>query len=163
MGDRSIPDDVRIVTYVARGMESMRGFDIFMRVAKLLCDRRKDVIFVVVGDDRVCYGGDQELTGQQSFKEWVLSRDHYDLSRFVFAGPVAPRVLAQIFALSDFAFGNRPCPVIFVSPERAARMHEQHFGLAEPHAIHQKSRTHSRHRAYLTTGSVHCPREHQPV
>jgi hypothetical protein len=34
---RDIPDDTRIVTYVSRGMESMRGFDIFMRAAKILC------------------------------------------------------------------------------------------------------------------------------
>ena len=30
-----MPDDVRIVTYVSRGMESIRGFDIFMKLAKL--------------------------------------------------------------------------------------------------------------------------------
>ena len=63
VGDRIIPDDVRIVTYVSRGMESIRGFDIFMQTARLLCQRRKDVLFVVVGEDRVCYGGDQEVTG----------------------------------------------------------------------------------------------------
>ena len=37
---RRSPTDVQVVTYVARGMESMRGFDIFMKVAKKLCDRR---------------------------------------------------------------------------------------------------------------------------
>src|SRR5262249_54128205 len=85
-GDRVIPDGMRIVTYVARGMESMRGFDVFMQVAKRLCELRRDVLFVVVGQDRICYGGDQKVTGKQTFKEWVLSRDHYDLSRFVFTG-----------------------------------------------------------------------------
>ena len=33
-----IPDDKRIVTYVSRGFESMRGFDIFMQVANKLRD-----------------------------------------------------------------------------------------------------------------------------
>ena len=33
VGDRSIPPSTRIVTYVSRGFESMRGFDIFMKVA----------------------------------------------------------------------------------------------------------------------------------
>src|SRR5262249_34493595 len=81
VGTREVPDDVRLVTYVARGMESMRGFDIFMKVAKVLCDRRRDVVFAVVGEDRVCYGGDQDVTRGKSFKEWVLSQDNYDLSR----------------------------------------------------------------------------------
>lgn len=101
VGDQIIPDDVRMVTYVSRGMESMRGFDIFMKVAKLLCDRRNDVVFVVVGQDRVCYGGDQEVIGQQSFKDWVLSRDHYDLSPFVFTGLMAPKDLAALLSTSD--------------------------------------------------------------
>jgi glycosyltransferase involved in cell wall biosynthesis len=92
---------VRIVTYVSRGMESIRGFDIFMKTAKLLCERRKDVIFVVVGEDRVCYGGDAEFTGGKSFKEWVLARDHYDLSRFVFTGLMPMTALAELFNITD--------------------------------------------------------------
>jgi glycosyltransferase involved in cell wall biosynthesis len=101
VGGRDIPPEVRIVTYVSRGMENMRGFDLFMKAAKLICDRRKDVLFVVVGEDRVCYGGDREFTGQKTFKEWVLSQDNYDLSRFLFTGLVSPNSLAQLFSLSD--------------------------------------------------------------
>ncbi|HVS38907.1 MAG TPA: glycosyltransferase [Gemmataceae bacterium] len=101
VGDRVIPDDMRIVTYVSRGMESLRGFDIFMKTAKLLYQRRQDVLFVVVGEDRVCYGGDAEFTGGKSFKEWVLARDDYDLSRFLFTGLLPTPALAQLFAISD--------------------------------------------------------------
>lgn len=98
---RTIPDDMRLVTYVSRGLESMRGFDIFMKTAKKLCDRRKDVLFLIAGQDRICYGGDERFTGGKSFKEWVLSQDDYDLSRFLFLGLVPPSALAQILALSD--------------------------------------------------------------
>lgn len=101
IANRAVPDDMRIVTYVSRGMESIRGFDIFMKVAKVLCQRRRDVMFVVVGEDRVCYGGDEEFIGQKSFKAWVLSRDEYDLSRFVFTGLLPIGSLVQLFALSD--------------------------------------------------------------
>ena len=101
IGSLNIPDSTRIVTYVSRGMESIRGFDIFMEAAKLICQRRRDVLFVVVGEDRVCYGGDEEFTGTKSFKEWVLKRDDYDLSRFLFTGPVPIGTLVQLFALSD--------------------------------------------------------------
>ena len=82
-------------------MESMRGFDIFMRVAKKLCDRRRDVIFLIAGEDRICYGGDAKVTGGKSFKQWVLAQDNYDLSRFVFLGLVPPPVLAQLFNITD--------------------------------------------------------------
>lgn len=101
LGDRTFPDDVRIVTYVARGFESMRGFDIFMKAAKRLCDRRRDVIFLIAGEDRVCYGGDEQVTGGKTFKEWVLAQDDYDLSRFVFLGRVPPQQLAQLFSIGD--------------------------------------------------------------
>ncbi len=93
---------MRIVTYVARGMESIRGFDIFMKVAKRLCDRRKDVLFVVVGEDRVAYGGDLEMRYRvKSFKDWVLAQDSYDLSRFVFTGLLPIPTLAGLLAVTD--------------------------------------------------------------
>lgn len=101
LGNLSVPDGVRIVTYATRGMESMRGFDIFMRMAKKLCDRRRDVIFLVAGEDRVCYGGDDKVTGGKSFKEWVLAQDNYDLSRFIFLGLLPPPELARLFAMTD--------------------------------------------------------------
>lgn len=101
IGDRIVPPGTKIVTYVARGMESMRGFDIFMKSAKRIGERRGDVLFVVVGQDRVCYGGDEAFTGDKSFKEWVLSQDTFDLSRFVFTGLLPEAALAKLFAITD--------------------------------------------------------------
>jgi glycosyltransferase involved in cell wall biosynthesis len=101
LGRLEIPREVKIVSYATRGMESMRGFDIFMKVAKRLCDRRRDVIFLIAGEDRVCYGGDQAHTGERTFKEWVLAQDDYDLSRFRFLGWVAPQDLVQLFGLTN--------------------------------------------------------------
>jgi len=101
IGNWSVPEGTRVVTYVARGMESLRGFDIFMRMAKVLGDRRKDVVFVVVGQDRIVYGGDNEIIGNRTFKEWVLAQDHYDLSRFHFTGLLPTNVLAELFAVTD--------------------------------------------------------------
>ncbi|MBM3980277.1 MAG: glycosyltransferase [Planctomycetes bacterium] len=98
---RPVPAGTKLVTYVARGFESMRGFDIFMRAAKKLCARRNDVLFAVVGADRVCYGGDARFTGGKTFKEWVLAQDDYDLSRFVFTGSIPEPDLARLLAASD--------------------------------------------------------------
>jgi glycosyltransferase involved in cell wall biosynthesis len=91
----------KLVTYVSRGMESIRGFDVFMKAANIVCRRRTDVVFAVVGEDRIFYGGDAEFTGNRSFKEWVLAQDAYDLSRFHFTGPLAPTLLAELFSITD--------------------------------------------------------------
>ena len=101
VGDLTFPDDVRIVTYASRGLESMRGFDNFMQMAKRLCERRKDVVFLVVGSDQVFYGGDARFTEGKTFRDWVLSQGGYDLSRFHFLGTVPAATLAQIFSISD--------------------------------------------------------------
>lgn len=73
----------------------------FMRVAKELPDRRADVLFVVVGTDRVCYGGDARFTGGRSFKDWVLSGDAHDQSRFAFTGLLPEAELAKLLAATD--------------------------------------------------------------
>ena len=101
IGGWQLPADKKIVTYVSRGMEAMRGFDVFMKIAKQLCDRRDDVLFVVVGEDRVAYGGDERFTEGKTFKHWVLSQDDYDLSRILFLGRIPPVQLAQLFSISD--------------------------------------------------------------
>ncbi len=95
------PEGLRIVTYVSRGMESLRGFDQFMKAAKILCQLRRDVLFVVVGNDRICYSADAEFTGGKTFKEWVLAQDQYDLSRFLFTGLLPPNELAKLFSITD--------------------------------------------------------------
>ena len=96
-----IPPETRIVTYVSRGMESMRGFDIFMKVAKRTYETYPDVVFLVVASDRVAYGGDLKHIPHQSFKEFVLEQDNYDLERIRFLGNQQPDTLAQILTLSD--------------------------------------------------------------
>lgn len=96
-----IPAGARVVTYCSRGFEAMRGFDVFMRVAKRICDERDDVVFLVVGSDRVAYGGDLRFTGGRSFREHVLAQDAYDLERIRFLGNVPPDGLARVLSLGD--------------------------------------------------------------
>jgi glycosyltransferase involved in cell wall biosynthesis len=56
---------------------------------------------VVVGGEEIHYGWDKLHTGSSSFKQWVLSQESYDLSRFVFLGRILPEVLADILRISD--------------------------------------------------------------
>lgn len=98
---KEVPAGTRVVTYVSRGFESMRGFDVFMRVAKRIAQEHPDVVFFVVGADRIAYGGDADYTGGKTFKEWVLSREAFDLSRFVFTGLLPQGELARLLAATD--------------------------------------------------------------
>lgn len=101
INDRKISPETRIVTYVSRGFESMRGFDIFMKTAKRIYEAYPDVVFVVVGSDRVAYGGDLKYITESSFREHVLKQDDYDLSKFIFTGLIAPLDLAKLFSITD--------------------------------------------------------------
>lgn len=94
--------NTRVVTYVSRGFESMRGFDIFMRAARLIAREMPDVLFFVVGSDKQAYGGDEvHIAPHKTFKEWVLARDSYDLSKFVFTGRLTTEELGRMLASSD--------------------------------------------------------------
>jgi glycosyltransferase involved in cell wall biosynthesis len=98
---RSIPVGTKVVTFVSRGLESIRGFDLFMEVARRISVERSDVLFVVVGNEETYYGWDKLHVGQDSFKKWVLDRGNYDLSRFVFTGHIEPATLANLLRITD--------------------------------------------------------------
>jgi glycosyltransferase involved in cell wall biosynthesis len=89
-----IPPDHRIVTYVTRGYELMRGFDIFMKAAKRIYQQYPNVIFIVAGGDRVHYGPDKQLITRDTFREHVLASDDYDLSKFRFIRNNSPELLS---------------------------------------------------------------------
>jgi glycosyltransferase involved in cell wall biosynthesis len=102
IGDKgSLSPDVRVVTYVARGLEMMRGFDIFMKAAKRIYEQFPDVVFVVVGTDRVSYGGDLRYIKAKSLRHHVLAQDRYDPTKFRFTGYVSEETLAEILSISD--------------------------------------------------------------
>jgi glycosyltransferase involved in cell wall biosynthesis len=96
-----IPPQTRVVTFVARGLEALRGFDIFMKVAKRIAEVRSDVIFVVVGSEHFYHGADLKYIQARSFVEHVLQQDQYDLGRFIFAGRVPSSQLVEILSMSD--------------------------------------------------------------
>lgn len=99
--DLTLPLGAKIVTYVSRGFESKRGFDIFLQTADQICKARADVHVVVVGEDRVVYGNDGVITGNKTFKEWCIDKYRPDLSRIHFIGRLPPVQLSQLLSLSD--------------------------------------------------------------
>jgi glycosyltransferase involved in cell wall biosynthesis len=95
------PEGQKVVTYVSRGFESIRGFDLFLQVADRLCRERRDITVAVVGEDRIAYGGDARFTAGKSFKDWAVERHRPDLSRIHFLGRLPPSQLNQLLSLSD--------------------------------------------------------------
>lgn len=94
----------RVVTYVSRGLESIRGFDVFMKVAKRIYREIPDVVFLIAGEERTNYGHELHHIGGQgfkSFKQWVLAQDSYDLDKFHFLGNIPPEHLVGLYGLSD--------------------------------------------------------------
>lgn len=102
IGPLTLSPHTRLVTYVSRGFESMRGFDLFIRTANLIAEQYPDVLFAVVGTDRIAYGGDEKhIAPFKSFKDWTLSRYPINREKFAFLGRIDPPVLAQLLAATD--------------------------------------------------------------
>lgn len=96
-----LPADRPVVTFVARGLESIRGFDLFLRLARRIVEVRPDVLFVVASEEPTHYGWDPLFTDGESFRQWALKQEGCDLSRFLFLGQVDAAELASLFCRSD--------------------------------------------------------------
>jgi glycosyltransferase involved in cell wall biosynthesis len=96
-----IPPGTRIVTYCSRGFEKMRGFDIFMKAAKIVYQRFPNVVFLVAGTDRICYGGDNEQMSESSLRHHIFNNENYDLSKFIFTGWLSREDLGRMMSLGD--------------------------------------------------------------
>ena len=73
-----------IITYVGRGMESMRGFPQFMEAMSKLMLRRKNCHVVVVGADRIAYA--PSGPDGKGLKEAMLQKYSFDMKRLHFTG-----------------------------------------------------------------------------
>lgn len=79
-----------VVTFVARNLEPLRGYHIFMRAVPLILRRRPDAQIVIIGDDKVSYGAPPPpgRSWKQIFLDEVAGR--IDPRRVHFLGPVPP-------------------------------------------------------------------------
>jgi len=101
---RTWPANAPIVTFVSRGLEAMRGFDIFMEVANRVSLKRPDVHFVIAGNPKTHYGSEMINIQEETFKEHVLKKRNYDLNRFHFLDWVSEPALRDLFRLSACHF-----------------------------------------------------------
>ena len=68
----AIPGSGPVIGFAGRTLESVRGFDVFFRMAKAVHRVRPDVRFLVLGDEATLYGNETAYLGGKSFKQHVV-------------------------------------------------------------------------------------------
>nr|WP_267869639.1 glycosyltransferase [Massilia agrisoli] len=89
-----------VLSYVARNLEPVRGFQVFMRTLPEVLRRRPDAHAIVVGGDGVSYG--HQAPGGVSWKEHLLAEvgDQLDMNRVHFVGKVPYQSYLDLLSIS---------------------------------------------------------------
>jgi glycosyltransferase involved in cell wall biosynthesis len=109
---RAIPESTRVVSFVARSLDRLRGFDRFLEVADALLRARPDALIVVVGDPLVRRGLDVAFHNKDYPAHLLARRELADPERLWFLGLAAHSTVAEVLAASDLHIApGRPYPV----------------------------------------------------
>jgi glycosyltransferase involved in cell wall biosynthesis len=106
---RVLGPEVRVVSFVARELDRLRGFERFMELANRLQRARPDVVCAVIGGSPVQRGLDIQFY-QKDYKAHVLAQTPpHDPDRFWFLGAVPQAVVTGLLAASDVhVYPGRP-------------------------------------------------------
>jgi hypothetical protein len=109
---RTVDADTRVVSFVARHLDRLRGFERFVELANRLLQARRDVVCVAVGDPTVQRGLDVDFYNRD-YRAHVLQQNPLvDPERVWFTGEAGPAVVAELLAASDLhIYASRPYPV----------------------------------------------------
>ncbi len=109
---RAVPHDTRIVSFVARSLDRLRGFDRFLAVASALLATRQDVLCIAAGDPIVRRGLDVAFHNRDYPAHLLAMHPPVDPERFWFLGAAPPHVVAEILTASDLHIApSRSYPV----------------------------------------------------
>jgi glycosyltransferase involved in cell wall biosynthesis len=109
---RVIPDETRVVSFVARSLERVRGFDRFLALANRLIQARSDVLCVVAGDPIVRRGLDVDFHNHDYRAHLLAQQAPSDADRLWFLGASTPEVVRELLAASDLHIApSRSYPV----------------------------------------------------
>jgi glycosyltransferase involved in cell wall biosynthesis len=109
---RAIPPQARVVTFVSRSLDRVRGFDRFLALANRLLRERSDVLCLVVGDPVVQRGLDVPFFNQDYRAHLLRQTPPCDPQRLLFLGIVPPSVVAEVLAASDLhVYPSLPYPI----------------------------------------------------
>ena len=108
---RAIPPGMKVIGFVSRETDRLRGFDRFLRLANALIRERSDVIAVAVGEPTVGRMLDVKHFGRDYRAERVAADPPSDPDRLWLLGFVSPGVVAEVLAASDLhVYPGRPYP-----------------------------------------------------
>jgi glycosyltransferase involved in cell wall biosynthesis len=109
---RVIPDGTRVVSFVARSLDRLRGFDRFWQAANSLLRARPDVVCVIAGAPVVQRGLDIQFHNRDFPAHLATASPPADPERLWFLGRATPAVVAEVLAASDLHLApGRPYPV----------------------------------------------------
>jgi glycosyltransferase involved in cell wall biosynthesis len=109
---RTIPDGTRVVSFVARSLDRLRGFDRFLHLANTILKARGDVICIAVGDPVVRRGLDVTHYNQDYRAQLFAQAPPHDPERLWTLGLAAPGVVTELLAISDLhVYPSRVSPV----------------------------------------------------
>jgi glycosyltransferase involved in cell wall biosynthesis len=98
---RAIPPGTRVVTFVARCLDRVRGFDRFLVLANRLHHARPDVLCVVAGEPTVQRGLDVEFFNRDYRAHALAQTPPHDPERLWFLGAAPPAVVTELLTASD--------------------------------------------------------------
>lgn len=106
---RVLPPETRVVSFVARSLDRLRGFDRFIELANRLMKARPDVLCVAVGDPLVHQGLDISFYGQDYAAHVLTRTPPVDPDRLWLLGAVARDTVAEVLAASNLhVYPSRP-------------------------------------------------------
>jgi glycosyltransferase involved in cell wall biosynthesis len=109
---RSLPEGTKVITFVGRCLDRLRGFDRFLKLANALIRERPDVVAVAVGSPKVDRVLDVEHHGRDYRAELIAANPPSDPDRLWLLGSVAPSVVAEVLSSSDLhVYPSRTYPV----------------------------------------------------
>lgn len=98
---REVPNPWKIVSFVARTPDRLRGFDRFLALANQLLRERSDVLIVVAGGGSVRRMLDIQCYGRDYLAMALQENPPADLSRFWSLGLASPGDVADLLAVTD--------------------------------------------------------------
>ncbi len=98
---RVVPHETKVVTFISRSLDRVRGFDRFYKLANRLAKEDPNTLFVMVGTPQVHRGVDIDYYGRNYVEHLVSESPMHDPSRFWYLGVVPRTTIAEVLAASD--------------------------------------------------------------
>ncbi len=109
---RTIPRGARVVSFVSRSLDRVRGLDRFLKLADVLQRSSPDVICVIAGDRIVRRGLDVNFHNRDYAAHLLEQDPPFDPERLWFLGNLSQASLVELYAASDLHVApGRPFPL----------------------------------------------------